>query len=189
MIIFGLGNPGLEYRWTRHNAGFLFLDYLAKRYSKRFRRVGEYAHTMIEIKEKKIKLIKPLLFMNRSGVVVSHIINNCPDEFLVVLDDINLPLGRMRLRAKGSDGGHLGLRSIIEALNTEDFPRLRIGIATQDVVEKRVDPADFVLSPFSKTERKIVERVIEKGIEGIGIYLTQGIEKAQNFINSGRKNF
>ncbi len=184
MIVFGLGNPGIKYQRTRHNAGFIFLDQLAKKYKKRFRNVKAYKQTTIIISEKEIKLIKPFLFMNNSGLVVRKVLEENPDEFLVILDDINLSLGRMRFRAKGSDGGHLGLRSIIEVLNTDDFPRLRIGIANDDIINRRIDSADFVLRSFPKAERKIINKVIEKGIEGINIYLTQGFEKAQNFINA-----
>ncbi|MGB9721027.1 MAG: aminoacyl-tRNA hydrolase [bacterium] len=199
MIIFGLGNPGIKYKGTRHNVGFLFVDSLAGKYKKKFRKFRDYEKAIIEIEQKKIKLIKPLLFMNQSGRVVADLVTKeriksstllkekgkCEGlNLLIVLDDINLPLGRMRLRAKGSDGGHLGLRSIIEALNTEDFPRLRIGIANDDIINRKIDSADFVLSSFSKNERKIIDKAIEKGIEGIEIYLTQGFEKAQNFINA-----
>ncbi len=183
MIIFGLGNPGLKYQWTRHNVGFIFLDVLARKLNKKFQNYPEYKKATVIIEKKEINLIKPLLFMNRSGIVVSHILGNYPDEFIVILDDINLPLGRIRFRAKGSDGGHLGLRSIIEVLNTEDFPRLRIGVANQESMERRLDSAEFVLSRFKKDEKKIIKDVIAKGIEGIEIYLTKGFEKAQNFIN------
>ncbi|MEO0123037.1 MAG: aminoacyl-tRNA hydrolase [candidate division WOR-3 bacterium] len=186
MIIFGLGNPGLNYKWTRHNVGFIFIDRLAKKFKKKFFRYPEYKKAKIVVEKKEILLIKPLLFMNRSGIVVSHILEKQCDEFVVILDDINLPLGRMRFRAKGSDGGHLGLRSIIEALNTEDFPRLRIGVANQEIIERKIDSADFVLSPFRRAEKKILINVIEKAIEGIEIFITQGAEKAQNFINAFR---
>jgi len=197
MIIFGLGNPGPNYKWTRHNVGFLFVDSLAGKYKKKFRKFKDYEKAIIEIDQKKIKLIKPLLYMNQSGKIVADLVTKRRlksltteeegkvegSNFLIVLDDINLPLGRMRFRAKGSDGGHLGLRSIIETLNTDDFIRLRIGIANDDIINRRIDSADFVLNPFSKDEITIIEKMIEKGIEGIEIYLTQGFEKAQNYIN------
>jgi len=184
MIIFGLGNPGIKYRWTRHNTGFILLDHLAKRYKIKFRSYPEYKQAIIKKGEQGIRLIKPLLFMNRSGIVVSRILDIEPEDFLAVVDDINLPLGKLRFRAKGSDGGHLGLRSIIEALNTEEFPRLRIGIANNESIEHKIDSAEFVLRQFNKEEKKIIEKVIDKGIEGIEIFITKGFEKAQNFINS-----
>jgi PTH1 family peptidyl-tRNA hydrolase len=186
MVIFGLGNPGLKYRWTRHNAGFLFIEYLAKRYKKRFQGPPEYKQALIRVQNKEVRLIKPFLYMNRSGLVVERILKENPDDFIVVLDDINLPLGRMRFRAKGSDGGHLGLRSIIEAIKTEEFPRLRIGIGNQEILGHRVDSAEFVLKPFERREREVIKKVIEKGIEGIEIFIIHGFERAQNFINSVR---
>lgn len=184
MIIFGLGNPGIKYRWTRHNTGFIFLDHIAKKYKIKFHSYPEYKQAIIKKNEQGIRLIKPLLFMNRSGIVVSRVLENEPEDFLVVVDDINLPLGRLRFRARGSDGGHLGLRSIIETLQTEDFPRLRIGVANQESIGRRRDSAEFVLSRFERQEKEILKEVINKGIKGIEIYFAQGFEKAQNFINS-----
>ncbi|MCX7994949.1 MAG: aminoacyl-tRNA hydrolase [candidate division WOR-3 bacterium] len=193
MVIVGLGNPGAEYRWTRHNTGFLFVDFLAKKYRKRFRKLKDYEETMVKIENENIRLIKPLLFMNRSGEVLGNLVANgliIPGfiegkaKLIVVLDDINLPLGRMRLRAKGSDGGHRGLRSIIEALSTEFFPRLRIGIANQDLFKRQINATEFVLSPFKKEEKEIIKQVIYKAIDGIEMLVAQGFEKAQNFINS-----
>lgn len=184
MIIFGLGNPGIKYRWTRHNTGFIFLDRLAKKYRIRFRSYPEYKQAIIKKNEQEIRLIKPLLFMNRSGIVVSRVLENESEDFFVVVDDMNLPLGRLRFRARGSDGGHLGLRSIIEVLHTENFPRLRIGIGNQESIERKIDSAEFVLRQFHKGEKELLKNVIAKAIEGMEIYLTQGFEKAQNFINS-----
>ncbi|MEO0161064.1 MAG: aminoacyl-tRNA hydrolase [candidate division WOR-3 bacterium] len=188
MLIFGLGNPGMKYRWTRHNAGFLFVSFWAKKYRKHFINFGSYAQAIIKIDGRTVRLIKPLLYMNHSGMVVAEAIEKerrFPEEgILVVVDDLNLPLGRLRLRAQGSDGGHLGLRSIIEALQTEDFPRLRIGVANQDFLARRIDAAEFVLSPFTDEEKKVIKEVITKGIEGLEILITQNLEKAQNFINS-----
>jgi len=184
VIIFGLGNPGFKYRWTRHNVGFIFLDHLAKKYKKRFHSFPDYSESLIAIGDKEIKLIKPLLYMNRSGAVVAKILSAVPEEFMVILDDINLPLGKLRFRVKGSDGGHLGLRSIIEALNTENFPRLRIGIGNEESFSRRIDATEFVLSPFMSDEKEILKKAIERGIDGLEIFITQGEEKAQNFINS-----
>lgn len=184
MIIFGLGNPGIEYRWTRHNAGFIFVELFVKQYKKRFKRYPDYQQAILKVYGREIKFIKPLQYMNHSGILVSRILARRPEDFLVVVDDINLPLGRLRFRARGSDGGHLGLRSIIEALNNEDFPRLRIGIGNQESIERKMDSAEFVLKQFHKGEKILLKNVIIKAIEGIEIYLTQGLEKAQNFINS-----
>lgn len=184
MIIFGLGNPGIKYQWTRHNTGFIFINAFVKQYKKKFKKYPGYQQVEINKDGQEIKCIKPLLYMNCSGIVVAHILENEPEDFLVVVDDINLPLGRLRFRVRGSDGGHLGLRSIIEVLNTEDFPRLRIGVANQESIARDIDAAEFVLRRFEKEEKKILKEVIDKGIKGIEIYLAQGFENAQNFINS-----
>ncbi len=178
MIIFGLGNPGLKYRSTRHNAGYLALDQFGKKKRRRFRVTRGYHIMRFAIKEMTIALVKPQCWMNQSGFAVRHYLDKHPDAFMVIADDINLPLGRMRLRARGSDGGHLGLRSIIEAVATDDFPRLRIGIG-----QPRVDAAEYVLDRFNLKESRILKKVIEQGIKGIEILVTDGMNKAQNYIN------
>jgi len=180
MILFGLGNPGTKYRLTRHNAGNIFLAEMAKRYKKKFSTHQGYKITNVIIGNKRIRLIKPICWMNQSGLAIANIMKKEKDDFLIILDDINLPLGRMRLRLKGSDGGHLGLRSIINTLNTADFPRLRIGISNPGYE----DAADYVLSPFTPEERRTFLTLIERGIEGIRILIRKGYGPAQNFINS-----
>jgi PTH1 family peptidyl-tRNA hydrolase len=117
--------------------------------------------------------------MNQSGMVLTQVLEAMTQEFLIVVDDINLPLGKLRIRKKGSDGGHLGLRSIIHELESSDFPRMRIGVGRSNE-----DAASYVLSAFTSREKKVVHGVIEKGIKGIKILVTQGFEPAQNFINS-----
>ena len=131
------------------------------------------------VSRKEVHLIKPRVWMNQSGVAVASILDLYEKPFLVVVDDVNLPLGRMRLRSKGSDGGHLGLRSIIECLETACFPRLRIGIgrANEDV-------ASYVLDAFSRQEKQLLERVIDEGIKGIKIMIRKDFVKAQNHINA-----
>lgn len=179
MIIFGLGNPGLKYRLTRHNAGHIFVDKLARVSKRKYSRKRNYSVASCTIRGKKVLLIKPRCWMNECGVAIAGILYTVNHDFLVVLDDINLPLGRMRLRSKGSDGGHLGLRSIINALRMNDFPRLRIGIGSPSV-----DSADYVLERFSTNERKVLKKTMEHGIEGIRILAGEGFVKAQNYINS-----
>lgn len=179
MIFIGLGNPGVRYRATRHNAGYIFLDYLARMCGKKFRTTRGYRWTKLLLGDKEIELIKPLCWMNNSGSVVLQIVKEKASDFLIILDDSNLALGRIRLRAKGSDGGHLGLRSIINALGYQEFPRLRIGIDhTQE------DLALYVLSPFKRSERNILRKVIKEAIKGIEIMLNQGFSPAQNYINA-----
>ena len=178
MIIFGLGNPGLKYRSTRHNAGYMFLDNMARLHKKRWRTHQGYKIAKINISGNIINLIKPICWMNQSGIATGTILQEIDEDFLVVLDDLNLPLGKIRLKSKGSDGGHLGLRSIINALNYSAFPRLRIGIGYPDK-----DAVSFVLSPFKRKEKKVLRSLIRKGIEGIEILVKKDFTKAQNYIN------
>ncbi len=179
MIIFGLGNPGLRYRSTRHNTGYLFLELFAKMYKKRFRVRRGYRIAKIEIDTRSIALVKPHRWMNQSGLVVSRILKDLDDEFLVVVDDVNLPLGKIRLRRRGSDGGHLGLRSIIDELNTMNFLRLRIGIG-----QPHGDYASYVLHAFRRDEKKILRTAIREAIKGVEILVRDNFLKAQNYINS-----
>ena len=179
MTIFGLGNPGLKYRSTRHNAGFIFLDQLVRRSRKRYSRGRFYDRAFIRIRGEEIHCVKPKSWMNESGIAIAAILGSEDRDILIILDDINLPLGKMRLRPKGSDGGHLGLRSIIDALGTDDFPRLRIGIG-----QSSMDAAAYVLGRFSAAEKKVLKSVIDHGIKGIRMLVCDGFEKAQNYINS-----
>ena len=179
MIIIGLGNPGLKYRNTRHNVGHVFVERLAKKYGGRFKIKRGYRIAQLGKLSPNLKLAKPVCYMNTSGPVVSGLVENeCRDDFLIVLDDINLPLGRIRLRGRGSDGGHLGLRSIITTLNTEAFARLRIGVG-----QSEEDAAKYVLASFCKDEKKSLGRILEQGFKAIEILVTKGLESAQNFIN------
>lgn len=178
MIIFGLGNPGLRYRATRHNVGYLFLDRFAKQYKKRFRSQRGYRIARMEIDDEVVTLIKPQCWMNLSGIAVSNILRKCTENFLVVVDDVNLPLGRTRLRSKGSDGGHLGLRSIIDELRTENFWRLRIGIG-----QPHEDYARYVLDSFDRDEKKTLHAVIKEVIKGVELLVRDGFTSSQNYIN------
>ena len=178
MILFGLGNPGLQYRSTRHNAGYAFLEQLTRLHRKRFSTKRGYKRARLYVAKKEIILIKPQCWMNQSGDIVVRIIRDSDTDFLVIVDDINLPLGRIRLRSKGSDGGHNGLRSIIDALGHTNFPRLRLGVGRPDE-----DIVSYVLTSFTKAERTLLQQVIQKGIQGIEILLRENFQKAQNFIN------
>jgi PTH1 family peptidyl-tRNA hydrolase len=184
MIIFGLGNPGPRYRLTRHNAGRLFLEQFARYYKKRFVRKSSYTVSIIKIKGHELLLIKPICYMNMCGVPIRKIIRRYNKEFMIILDDIDIPVGRMRLRNRGGDGGHLGLRSVIETLATDAFPRLRVGIGQRQAKRVRMDAADYVLESFTRTEINILRRVIEEGIKGIQFMVTESFAKAQNHINS-----
>lgn len=178
MILFGLGNPGPHYRPTRHNAGYLFLEQVARLHHRRFSTKQGYKRARLCIDNQEILLVKPQCWMNRSGVIVTRVIQEYNRDFLVVVDDINLPLGKMRLRSKGSDGGHKGLRSIIAAIGHTDFPRLRLGVGrpNEDIVS-------YVLTPFSKDEREVLQQIMIHGLRGIKILVKQNFVNAQNYIN------
>jgi PTH1 family peptidyl-tRNA hydrolase len=178
MIIFGLGNPGLQYRNTKHNVGHIFLNLLARHFHRRFIRRNDHYTCFLSVRGSALTLVKPVSWMNQSGAVTARLAAKYMQEILVVVDDIALPLGRIRLRTRGSDGGHKGLRSVAEHLKTDDFARLRIGIGTPDR-----DPAEYVLSRFSRAEMVLVRKTIEAGIKGIEIAVKDGFEKAQNYIN------
>jgi len=179
VIIIGLGNPGLKYRNTRHNVGQIFVDQLAKKYGGRFKTRRGYRIAQLRKISPNLKLAKPVCYMNTSGPAVAGLVEReGRDEFIIILDDINLPLGRIRLRGRGSDGGHLGLRSIITALGTEDFARLRIGVG-----QPAEDAAEYVLASFSKEEKKRLGQVLQQGFKGIELLAAKGLEAAQNFLN------
>lgn len=180
MIVIGLGNPGLKYRGTRHNVGQMLIDRLAKKFGGRFKTKRGYRIAQVRKPDPSLQLAKPICYMNTSGPAVAGLVEReGRDEFLIVLDDINLPLGRIRLRVRGSDGGHLGLRSIIATLQTEEIPRLRIGVG-----QPVRDAADYVLTSFQRNEKKRLVEVLDQCVRGIEILVTKGFEAAQNFINA-----
>src|SRR5438876_7579382 len=185
-IIVGLGNPGSEYAWTRHNLGFMLIDKLAEDAGASVKRrecrslVGSAV-----IEGERVKLAKPQTFMNLSGEAVACLIakSDSPDarkSLIIVSDDLALPFGSIRLRARGSAGGHNGLKSIIGGLGTNEFIRLRIGIQPEHPVS---DARRFVLDEFSKAERPAVEEIIERGAEAIRTVLGEGIAKAMSMYN------
>ncbi|MBQ9080369.1 MAG: aminoacyl-tRNA hydrolase [Clostridia bacterium] len=157
-IIVGLGNPGAEYAHTRHNAGFLTLDYIAQHMNVKIDRAKFRAlYGMGEISGKRVMLLKPQTYMNSSGEAVRECAayyNIEPQNIIVISDDINLPVGKMRLRRSGSDGGQNGLKSIIYQLQSDAFPRIRIGVGQKPSPE--YDLADWVLSKFSESDQKIL---------------------------------
>ena len=178
-LIVGLGNPGAEYAGTRHNAGFEVVDRFLAKHVKAFRernaRSGEAREGSFA--GEKLIVLKPLTYMNLSGNAVMPVVRGeslKPSEILVIYDDIDLPVGRMRLRKSGGSAGHNGMKSIIEMLGTENFPRLRIGIGTEDA--KR-DP-DFVLGKFSGAERETYEALLGKAVEALELLQRRGIEEA-----------
>jgi peptidyl-tRNA hydrolase, PTH1 family len=177
-VIFGIGNPGIRYENTRHNAGFLLLDYFAKRKSLRFKDAqGEYLEAMGKISDQNYALIKPLTYVNNSGIAARQVFEKyslLPEEFLVVCDDTNLINNILRVRLSGSDGGHNGLSSLIYHLATEQFPRIRIGIGSNppDIVL-----SEYVLSVFLKSELEEYQNTFEKGAQLIEEFIIGGSKK------------
>ena len=182
-LIVGLGNIGFDYKNTRHNIGFEVIDYLAKKHETDMEEVKLCKKGTFRYKGKKIILLKPSTFMNRSGKAVRYWAlkeNIAIQNILVITDDLNLPLAKLRLKGKGSDGGHNGLKDIEAQLNTPNYPRLRFGIKNE---EKSFNQIDFVLGKFSAAENNQVIRGIIK-CEEIAISFTQmGLEKSMNLFN------
>ncbi len=183
----GLGNPGQEYHNTRHNIGFEILDVLAERLKISFRPgKGEFEIGFGSFKNCELALLKPLTYMNNSGEALLDIRNRYDiplERFLVLCDDFQLPLGRIRLRPDGSDGGHNGLYSIIYHLKSNSFPRLRCGIASELLPIDRRLLARFVLEPFDLDERPAVRSMILRASEASLSFVTEGLQKTMNLFN------
>lgn len=190
-LIVGLGNPGDQYTQTRHNVGFMAVDRLAERHAASFAKKTRLRSWVAacQMESQEVILAKPWTFMNLSGEAVFALLNfyslETP-ELLVVVDDIYLPLGRLRLRARGSDGGHNGLKSIIQALDTEEFPRLRFGIEREE--KRSADKARFVLDRFSSDEKTVLNNTLREFEDLVGCWLRDGIEKAMSLYNKKVKS-
>jgi PTH1 family peptidyl-tRNA hydrolase len=194
-LMVGLGNPGDKYAGTRHNIGFEVVDRLSKvwaiplKQERRFQ--GEYGAGFGPIRQK-VYLLKPLTYMNRSGQSMRAVMDWLklePSQVLVVYDDMDLPVGRLRLRLSGSAGGHNGMKSAIAHLGTQDFCRLRIGIGASDRAGGRAGDSDkavvsHVLGNFSKAERSTLDAVVDQAVRTLEKALTDGVEKAMSLYNS-----
>jgi len=179
-FVIGLGNPGSRYVHTRHNLGWRVLDALAAELPT------EEQREMCEglaARAGCVTLFKPLTYMNESGRAVARLASDRgvgPQDMLVVLDDLNLPLGSVRLRAGGSAGGHRGLQSVIDALGTEQVPRLRLGIGP---LREGMSARQFVLSPFEETELESCNRMVERAVAAVLCWLAEGVEAAMSRYN------
>ena len=184
-LIVGLGNPGDNYAKTRHNVGFRAIDALAKSLGARVDRAkfrGLYGQTVFE--GNKLILLKPQTFMNNSGLSVmdaAHFYKLPPERVIVLFDDISLDVGRLRVRADGSAGGHNGIKSIIGCLNSQDFPRVKIGVGAKPHPD--YDLADWVLSNFSASEEKALAPAIERAGEAALAIIKDGVPAAANRFN------
>jgi len=177
-VIFGIGNPGIRYENTRHNAGFLLLDYFASKKKVKFKKTtGEYLEAQSKISEHDYFLIKPVTYVNNSGIAARQVVdryNLSPEDFLVVCDDTNLKNYILRVRLSGGDGGHNGLSSIIYHLITDQFPRIRIGIGSNP---PEIALSDYVLSEFSKEELAEYQNTFNKGSQLIDEFIFGGSKK------------
>lgn len=182
-LIVGLGNPGLKYVNTRHNLGFKVVEELSRNYGIIFTEKNRLAVYGCGIyKKEELLLAKPLTFVNQSGEAVKFLKEKyriSEEEVLVIVDDYNLPLGILRLKKKGSSGGHNGLESIISCLGTQNFPRLRLGIGAP--TER--DSKDYVLSRFLSEEEPVVKELVLRAGQSVNIILEQGWEEAMNGFN------
>lgn len=180
-MIVGLGNPGRTYAHTRHNVGFDILDVFAKR--RHVRILSRQARALIgsfESHGEQILLVKPQTFMNESGQAAGTLArkhNLDAGSVLVIYDDLDLPLGKIRIRMRGSSGGHKGMRSIISHLHSEDFPRMRIGIGRSG------EAIDHVLSRFNRKDKQIMEVTLQQAADALDMILEEGIEAAMNRYN------
>ncbi len=178
-LIVGLGNPGTNYEKTRHNLGFMLVEKLAREADSQVKRVEcRSLLGRIEIENRLIELVKPQTFMNLSGEAVNCLLkkeSRSAENLIVISDDLALPFGKIRLRARGSAGGHNGLKSIEECLKSQEFIRLRIGIQSEHPIS---DTKRFVLENFSKSDLETVEKVLDESAEAIHSVIIDGIEKA-----------
>lgn len=183
-LIVGLGNPGAKYDLTRHNLGFMLVDKIAAELNVQIKR--EECRALIgraETAGNVVELVKPQTFMNLSGESLACLLKKAErsaGKMIVVSDDLALPLGKIRLRARGSDGGHNGLKNISACLKTNEYIRLRIGIAPEHPLN---DTKRFVLEKFSKSDLEIVEKVLEDSAAAINMVITEGVDRAMARFN------
>ena len=183
-LIVGLGNPGYEYHLTPHNLGFMAIDRLAESCGVELARREAQALTVsTEVAGVRVVLAKPQTYMNLSGLAVVRLLRNyglAPRDLLVLVDEIELPLGMLRIRPRGSAGGHNGLKSIIGALEADDFTRLRMGVQPDRKVE---DYVSYLLTPLRPAERELASEMLEQASEAVRVILSEGVQKAMNRFN------
>lgn len=188
-LIVGLGNPGREYEGTRHNVGFMVVEAFAKKYRLEFDSHEKDALTgRGRVAGNSVMLAKPLTYMNLSGEAVAKLARaylDAPADMIVVYDDIDLPLGRIRIRERGSAGTHNGMRSIIASVGTEDFPRLRVGIRGDESGGRL---RDYVLDEFAPEEQGVVETTIARACEALLLFVRSDLRRAMNEFNRDPQN-
>ncbi len=184
-IIAGLGNPGKKYETSRHNSGFMFIDLFADKYSLKVNKLKFKALTeTADINGRKCLVMKPQTFMNNSGESIREAASFYkipPENVIIIFDDISMPCGSLRIRRKGSDGGHNGIKSIIYHLNSDNFPRVKIGIGQKP--NEDYDLADWVLSSFSSSDIKLVREAASNAVEAVEMIIDGKIDEAMNKFN------
>lgn len=180
----GLGNPGYEYHLTPHNLGFMAVDLLAERCGVEITRAEAQALTVpARLEQQDVVLAKPQTFMNLSGLAVARLLAKyeiAPEDLIVLVDEFDLPFGSLRIRPHGSAGSHNGMKSVIGALQSDSFTRLRLGIAPDHPLEDR---AAYVLGRFRKADLEAVARMLERAADALGVILREGVEEAMNRYN------
>ena len=190
-LIVGLGNPGSKYELTRHNIGFIILDFFAESLNISFKAgKGDWLEAKGKIGDEDVYLLKPLTYMNNSGVAILEFMEKTGSDIkdvLVIVDDFQIPLGMIRVRKGGSDGGHNGLSSIIYHLNSDEFPRMRAGIGRNEALKKE-DFIDFVLGNFDKEEIENIKKLIPEYMKCIRSFITDGLTITMNTFNKMHLN-
>lgn len=185
-IIIGLGNPGSEYELTRHNIGFIIIDFFAELFKIKFKEgKGDWFECKGKIGDEEVYLFKPTTYMNNSGVVVKEIADRLDADIkdvLVIVDDFQIPLGTIRVRKDGSDGGHNGLENIIYHLSSDEFPRMRVGIGKNEILRKE-DFIDFVLGNFNNEEIEVIKKLMPDYMKCIESFVINGVTKTMNSFN------
>jgi PTH1 family peptidyl-tRNA hydrolase len=179
-LVAGLGNPGPEYATTRHNIGFMVADQLAAQFGSTWEKSTKWAALLAKCRD--VFVTKPMSYMNRSGyplLAIAQFYKIKPPEILVIIDDMALPLGRLRLRARGGSGGHNGLESVIVQFGTEEIPRLRVGIGEAPLAES----VDYVLSRFLEEEKPIIRSAIDRAVEAVKCAIDNDLISAMNIFN------
>ena len=189
-VIVGLGNPGREYEMTRHNLGFMLIDrLLIQAAGRRFRSESSAKVAEVELAGQRVLLAKPQTYMNLSGDAVSPLLDRYgegkPANLLVASDDVALPFGMIRVRARGSAGGQKGLKSIIERLGTQEFARVRLGVKPDHPLD---DLSRFVLSPIRNRDREQLEDTLERAVNAVSVILSEGVERAMARFNERVKS-
>ena len=189
-LIVGLGNPGREYEMTRHNLGFMLIDrLLTTANGRRFRSESSAKIAEVELAGQRVLLVKPQTYMNLSGDAVRPLLERYADgkpaELLVASDDVALPFGMIRVRARGSAGGQKGLKSIIERLGTQEFARVRLGVKPDHPLD---DLSRYVLSPIRNRDREQLDETLDRAVEAVTVILSEGVERAMARFNERVKS-